>query len=212
VITFWADVNVIHLLVGGVRLKSLRSHLSTSDLARLFADGGRAAGPSPLPQAENDAVVEVERTVNKYGMVSLAGRYLLAAEILGGRRVTIRIEENTLMFLDAESRHLLRTRPNPLIWAKCLQLRGARPAGPPPVPERSPVTVQRRANAFGVIMVTRQAVSLGRLHAGRVVTVHVSDTTLTIDLEEGPRTVHRTTDLPVRNVKVHRPYKVDHVS
>jgi hypothetical protein len=212
VITFWADVNVIHLLVGGVRLKSLRSHLSTSDLARLFADGGRSAGPSPLPQAENDAVVEVERTVNKHGMVSLAGRYLLAAEILGGRRVTIRIEENTLMFLDAESRQLLRVRPNPLIWAKCLQLRGARPAGPPPVPERSPVTVQRRANAFGVIMVTRQRVSLGRLYVGRVVTVHVSDTTLTIDLDEGPRTVHRTTDLAVRNVKAHRPYKVGRVS
>ncbi|MEV4167914.1 IS481 family transposase [Nonomuraea sp. NPDC049709] len=212
VITFWADVNVIHLLVGGVRLKSLRSHLSTSDLARLFADGGRSAGPSPLPQAENDAVVEVERTVNKHGMVSLGGRYLLAAEILGGRRVTIRIEENTLMFLDPDTRQLLRVRPNPLIWAKCLQLRGARPAGPPPVPERSPVTVQRRANAFGVIMVTRQRVALGRLYVGRVVTVHVSDTTLTIDLDEGPRTVHRTTDLPVRNVKAHRPYKVDHVS
>jgi transposase InsO family protein len=212
VITFWADVNVIHLLVGGVRLKSLRSHLSTNDLARLFAGGGRPAGPSPLPQAENDAVVEVERTVNKYGLVSLAGRYLLAAEILGGRRVTIRIEEKTLMFLDPDTRQLLRVRPNPLIWQKCLQLRGARPAGPPPVPERSPVTVQRRANSFGVIMVTRQTVSLGRLYVGRVVTVHVSDTTLTIDLDEGPRTVHRTTDLPVRNVKAHRPYKVDHVS
>ncbi|MBE1589050.1 transposase InsO family protein [Nonomuraea angiospora] len=212
VITFWADVNVIHLLVGGVRLKSLRLHLSTNDLARLFAGGGRPAGPSPLPQAENDAVVEVERTVNKYGLVSLAGRYLLAAEILGGRRVTIRIEEKTLMFLDPDTRQLLRVRPNPLIWAKCLQLRGARPAGPPPVPERSPVTVQRRANSFGVIMVTRQTVSLGRLYVGRVVTVHVSDTTLTIDLDEGPRTVHRTTDLPVRNVKAHRPYKVDHVS
>ncbi|MCA2182983.1 hypothetical protein LDL08_43185 [Nonomuraea glycinis] len=85
-------------------MKSLRSHLSTNDLARLFADGGRAAGrPSPLPQAENDAVVEVERTANKYGMVSLAGRYLLAAEILGGRRVTVRIEENTLMFLDPDT-------------------------------------------------------------------------------------------------------------
>ncbi|SEH00363.1 Transposase InsO and inactivated derivatives [Nonomuraea solani] len=212
VITFWADVNVIHLLVGGVRLKSLRSHLSTNDLARLFAGGGRVAGPSPLPQAENDAVVEVERTVNKYGSVSLAGRYLLAAEILGGRRVTIRIEEKTLMFLDPDTRQLLRTRPNPLIWAKCLQLRGARPAGPPPVPERSPITVQRRANAFGVIMVARQTVSLGRLHVGQVVTVHVSDTTPTIDLDEGPRTVRRTTDLPVRNVKAHRPYKVDHVS
>ena len=172
----------------------------------------QTAGPSPLPQAENDAVVEVERTVNKYGMVSLAGRYLLAAEILGGRRVTIRIEEKTLMFLDGDTRQLLRVRPNPLIWAKCLQLRGARPAGPPPVPERSPVTVQRRANAFGVIMVTRQRISLGRLYVGRVVTVHVSDSTLTIDLDEGPRTVHRTTDLPVRNVKAHRPYKVAHVS
>ncbi|GGP17510.1 hypothetical protein LDL08_43180 [Nonomuraea glycinis] len=70
------------------------------------------------------------------------------------------------------------------------------------MPQRSPITVQRRANAFGVITVTRQAVSLGRLHAGQVVTVPVSDTTLTIDLDEGPRTVHHTTDLPIRNVKV----------
>lgn len=100
-------------------------------------------------------MVEVERTVTNSGLVSLAGRYLLAAEILGGRRVIVRIEENTLMFLDPDTRQLLRVRPNPLIWAKCLQLRGARPAGPPPVPERSPVTVQRRANAFGVIMVTQ---------------------------------------------------------
>ncbi|GAA1681225.1 hypothetical protein GCM10009733_092390 [Nonomuraea maheshkhaliensis] len=94
-----------------------------------FADGGRSAEPWPLPQAENDAVVELERTVTKSGMVSLAGRYLLAAEILGGRRVTIRIEENTLMFLDAESRQLLRVRPNPLTWATCPQLRGAPSAG-----------------------------------------------------------------------------------
>ncbi|MFG1945286.1 hypothetical protein [Nonomuraea sp. NPDC048826] len=36
-------------------MKSLRPHLSTSDLAQLFADGGRSTGPSPLPRAENDA-------------------------------------------------------------------------------------------------------------------------------------------------------------
>ncbi|MEN3536277.1 integrase core domain-containing protein [Microbispora sp. ZYX-F-249] len=212
VLTFWADTDVIHLLAGGVRLKSLRSHLSTADLAALFARGGRAAGPSPLPQAETDAALEVERTVTKYGMVSLGGRYLLAAEILARRRVTIRIEETTLMFLDPDTRELLRTRPNPLIWPKCLLLRGARPAGPPPVLARSPVTVQRRANSFGVIMVCRQTVSLGRRHAGEVVTVHVSDTTFTIDLDEGPRTVRRTTDIPIRNHKAHRPRKVDHVS
>ncbi|MET8049411.1 hypothetical protein ABZU75_17610 [Streptosporangium sp. NPDC005286] len=70
----------------------------------------------------------------------------------------------------------------------------------------------RRANAFGVIMVARQTICLGRLHAGHVVAVHVSDSTLTIDLDEGPRTMHRTTDLPIRNVKAHRPRKVDHVS
>ncbi len=212
VITFWADVDVIHLLSGGVRLKSLRSHLSTSDLAFLFARGGRPAGPSPLPRAETDAALEVERAVNKYGMVSVGGRYLLAAEILAGRRVTIRIEENTLMFLDPDTRELLRTRPNPLAWPACLMLRGARPAGPPPVPAQSPVTVQRRATSFGVIMVARQTVSLGRMHAGQVVTVHVSDTTLTIDLDEGPRTVRRTTDIPIRNHKVHRPRKAGHVS
>ena len=212
VITFWADTDVIHLLAGGVRLKSLRSHLSTADLAALFSRGGRAAGPSPLPQAETDAALEVERTVTKYGMVSLGGRYLLAAEILAGRRVTIRVEENTLMFLDPDTRELLRTRPNPLIWPKCLLLRGARPAGPPPALAQSPVTVQRRANSFGVIMVCRQTVSLGRQHAGEVVTVHVSDTTFTIDLDEGPRTVRRTTDIPIRNHKAHRPREVDHVS
>jgi hypothetical protein len=37
VITFWADTDVIHLLAGGVRLKSSRSHLSTADLATLSA-------------------------------------------------------------------------------------------------------------------------------------------------------------------------------
>ena len=34
-VTFWADHDVIHLLAGGARLKTVRSHLSTADLARL---------------------------------------------------------------------------------------------------------------------------------------------------------------------------------
>jgi hypothetical protein len=40
----------------------------------------------------------VERTVNAAGSVSLAGRQVLAAEILVGGRVGIRIEAATLMF------------------------------------------------------------------------------------------------------------------
>ncbi|SNT64023.1 hypothetical protein SAMN05216276_11097 [Streptosporangium subroseum] len=61
-------------------------------------------------------------------------------------------------------------------------------------------------------MVARQTFSLGRLHAGQVVIVHVSDSTPTIGLDEGPRTVHHTTDLPIRNVKANRPRKTTYVS
>ena len=83
VVTFWASVDVIHLTIGGARVKSVRSHLSTADLARLAAGGGRPAGPPPLPPAEPGAAIEVDRVVSKDGQVSLGGRYTIAAEILG---------------------------------------------------------------------------------------------------------------------------------
>jgi hypothetical protein len=47
---------------------------------------------------------------------------VLAAEILAGRRITIRIDDTTLAFFDPESRQLLRTRP----------------AGPHPDPRSNP--------------------------------------------------------------------------
>ena len=44
-----------------------------------------------------------------------------------------------------------------------------------------------------MIMVCGQKVALGRINAGQTVTVHVSDTTLAIELDHGePRTVRRT--------------------
>src|SRR5262249_57400133 len=100
VITFWADTDVIHLTAGGLRVKSVRSHLSVAGLAKLAATGARPAGPPPLPEAQPGAAIEVERVVSKDGQVHLAGRYVIAAEILGGRRVGVRIEEHTLMFFD----------------------------------------------------------------------------------------------------------------
>ena len=70
----------------------MRSHLSVTDLAVLAATGGRPAGPSPLPlpPAGPGAAVEVDRTVSATGIVSLGQHGVLAAEILGGRRVSIR--------------------------------------------------------------------------------------------------------------------------
>lgn len=58
-------------------------------------------------------------------------------------------------------------------------------------------------------MVVGQKVALGRAHAGRTVTIDVTDTDLTIHGDDGARTVRRTNELPIRNLKANRPRKVD---
>lgn len=107
----------------------------------------------------------------------------------------IRIDDETLSFFDPSSRELLRVRPNPLTSEEVRRLRGLRPAGPPPRPGIEPVRVQRRVSAVGTVMVCRQTVSLGRPYAGQTVTVHVSDTTITVDLDGQIRVIRRTTDV-----------------
>jgi transposase InsO family protein len=211
-VTFWTNHQVIHLLIAGQRIKSLRSHLSSRDLTMLLAHGGRPAGPPPLPPADADsAAIEVDRTVSRSGLISLASRRVLAAEILAGRRVTLRLDGPTMQVLDPDTRELLRTRANPLTSAQAIRLHGARPAGPPPQPTRTPIRVQRRVASNGVIMVAGQTIALGRSHAGQVVTVHASDTTLTIDLGDDITTIRRTTTQPVRSIKAHRPRKPSYV-
>nr|WP_019355171.1 IS481 family transposase [Streptomyces sp. AA1529] len=209
-VTFWADTQVIHLLIAGARIKSARSHLSVADLARLAARGGRAAGPSPLP-AGDAAAFEVDRTVNNHGLVGLGGRQVLAAEILGGRRVSVRIETATLSFFDPSSRELLRVRPNPLTSDEVQRLHGLRPAGPPPGPRTEPVRVQRRVSAVGTVMVCRQVVSLGRTYAGQTVIMHVAESTITVELDGQVQVIQRTNSLPIRNVKANKPHKVSDV-
>jgi transposase InsO family protein len=212
-VTFWADHDTIHLLIAGARVKSLRSHLSARDLELLAARGGRPAGQPPLPPADpGSSAIELDRTVNRSGLVSLAGRHLLAAEILAGRRVTIRLDATTMQVLDPQTRELLRTRPNPLSTGQVRRLQGARPAGPPPQPTPAPIQVQRRVASNGIIMVAGQTIALGRTHAGQVVTVQASDTTLTIDLGDDTTTIRRTTTQPVRSIKAHRPRKAGSVS
>jgi transposase InsO family protein len=202
-VRFWASVDVIHLSIAGARVKSLRSHLSTGDLTQLAHDGASPAGPPPLPAVEpqGGGAIEVDRSVSNAGIVSLAGRQVLAAEILRGRHVTIRIDTATLLFFDPDTRELLRARPNPLTPKQAVRLRGARPAGPPPRPRSEPVSVQRRVSATGTICVCRQTVALGRIHARRTVTVHVCEHTLAIELDDETRTIRRTTTNPVVVIK-----------
>jgi transposase InsO family protein len=213
VVRFWASVDLIHLLIGGTRIKTVRSHLTVTDLAQLVAQGAVNAGPSPLPPVQDGAATEVERVVSRGGTIALGGHILLAAEILAGRKVGIRIEPDTLMFYDLDSHELLRVRPNPLNPTQIARLRGLRPAGPPPRPSTEPVRVQRRASNHGVIMVCGQKVALGRVHAWRTVTIHVSETTLAVELDDGDtRVVRRTTTTTVRNIKPSRPRPVPSIS
>lgn len=149
--------------------------------------------------------------VNNGGLVGLAGRQVLAAEILGGRQVGIRIDDETLSFFDPASRELLRVRPNPLSPDEVQRLRGLRPAGPPPRPSVEPVRVQRRVSATGTVMVCRQVVSLGRTYTGQTVTVHVAESMITVELDGQVRVIQRTTDIPVRHVKANKPREVSDV-
>jgi transposase InsO family protein len=205
-VRFWVSVHLIHLSVGGTKIKSVRSHLTVNDLNKLAADGAVNAGPSPLPPVEPGAAVEVDRVVSRGGTITLGGKVLLAAEILAGRQVGIRIEPDTLMFFDLDNRELLRVRPNPLTPAQVTRLRGNRPAGPPPRPSLEPVRVQRRASNSGIVMVCGQKVALGRLHRWQTVTIAVSDTTLAIELpDQEPKIIRRTTSTAVRNIKAARP-------
>ena len=57
-------------------------------------------------------------------------------------------------------------------------------------------------------MVVGQKIALARINAGQIVTVHVAEDTITIDLGgEDTRTIRRTTTQPVRSIKAHRPRK-----
>jgi hypothetical protein len=86
-----ADAISLHVLLDGARIKTLPSRLGVTELSRLAANGARPAGPSPLP-AGDGAVIEVDRTVNATGLVSLADQQVGVGLHLAGQRVTLRME------------------------------------------------------------------------------------------------------------------------
>jgi transposase InsO family protein len=212
-VRFWASTEVIHLSIGGARVKSVASHLSVADLRNLVAGGAANAGPPPIPTLTPGEAVEVDRVISPGGTFTLGGQVLVGAAILAGREVGIRVEPSTLLLFDLQTRTLLRTRPNPLPAEKILRLRGARPAGPPPRPAQEPVRVQRLADHTGVVSVCGQRVGLGRAYARRTLAILVSDTTLAIELGDGDsHIVRRTTTVPAITIKARSPRTVTTVS
>jgi hypothetical protein len=58
-------------------------------------------------------------------------------------------------------------------------------------------------------MIAWQKIALGRVHAGKTVTIDVTDTTLTVACDDGPRVYQRTNDRPVLWIKAQRPRMPD---
>ena len=75
----------VHVLLDGYRVKTLPFRLDARDLARLAAAGTRPAGPPPLPPASGD-VIKVERTVNASGNVGLGDHMISAGMPLARQR------------------------------------------------------------------------------------------------------------------------------
>jgi transposase InsO family protein len=148
-LTVWADLRSIHLSLDGEVLRTVRSRLVPDDLTHLAMRGARPAGAEPdrpaLRRVNGTAVigpgdaVEIDRTVNKDGVVAIAGSSHLIGFAWAGRRVTLRLDGH-LMHAVIENA-LVGTWPCPLGTDQLGRLIGARtpstPLPPPPLPAGS---------------------------------------------------------------------------
>jgi hypothetical protein len=50
-------------------------------------------------------------------------------------------------------------------------------------------------------------VRLGRTHAGKTLTIDVTETDLTVHCDDGPHTFRSSNDKPITRIKAHRPRK-----
>ncbi|MEU1395610.1 IS481 family transposase [Micromonospora zamorensis] len=205
-VTLWADTTVVHLLVNGVRLKTVPSRLTPTHLRQLLADDGQPAGPPPITTGavQAGAPIEVERLVNATGLISLAGRQHPVGYHFAGRRVTVRLDRGLLQ-ITADG-VLLRSLPNPLTAAEIACIRDARPAGPPPTPASEPMRVERRVTCRGALVIAGQRIHVGNAHAGATLTVEAADTTFRVhDGDQLLLEVPRTTTKAIARFKVRKP-------
>jgi transposase InsO family protein len=178
-ITLWMDSTTVHISLDGVRVKTVPSRLNTADLARLRAQpGSRPAGPPPAPRAAGPLAarlpIQVDRTANAVGVISLAGRSIPIGFQHAGRRVTLRLDGPLLhLIVDGV---LTRTMPAPVPADQRHRIRDARLAGPLPAPPAGPTRVQRKVSSRGGIQVCNQRVQVGMTHARKIVTVEVDQT------------------------------------
>jgi len=199
-VTLWADQISLHVLLDGARLKILPSRLGIAELSRLAANGARPADPCPLP-AGKAAVIEVDRTVNASGVVGLARDQVSVGFQLAGQRVTLRME-GPLMAVIGSDGSLLRTMACPIPAGQRYRLRGARSGRSLPPQPGGPITVQRRVSCRGALMVARQKIHAGMIHAGKTATVICENNHFRVVIDgETAAVVPRTTTSEIHRYK-----------
>lgn len=209
-LTVWANHRSVHFLLDGHLVTTVPSRLRPEDIAYLtMRYGARPAGPEPVPAAlprarSGTAIlaagepVEVERKVQRDGLVGLAGGRYQVGFALAGRTITLRLDGH-LMHAIADNA-LMGTWTCPVPADRLGQIHGARtatsPLPPPPLPTGS-IRAQRKVHASGRFQINGQFIKLGPRHAGNIVTVVIEDTHF--------RILHGEDELAVRPRKNPRP-------
>ncbi len=122
--------------------------------------------------------MEIHRSVNAVGMVSIAGHYHSVGQHFAGRRITLRLETTVAhVIIDGV---LARTIPLTLTPTQRARLQGARPPGPTPLLDQRPARVQRTVSCRGGTQIIGQRVQVGLRYAGQIVTIEVDETTLRV--------------------------------
>jgi hypothetical protein len=145
-------------------------------------------------------VIEVDRTVNASGNVSLGNHMISAGLPLAGQRITLRLDGPVAHILSGGT--LARAVACPLPAEARSRLRGARAgaAQPPRLPE--PLVVTRRVSVRGAIMIGGQRIQVGLAHACKSAEVTVQAGTYQITVEPGSTiTAPRTTSSDIRRHK-----------
>ena len=194
-----AGLDRVHVLLAGHRIKTLPSRLDARDLARLAAAGAGPAGPPPLP-APSGTAIDLERTVNASGNLSVGDHVISAGLPLAGQRVTVRLDGPVAHILSGGV--VLRTVACPVPEHARARLRGARAgtAAPPCLP--GPVQVKRRVSARGTIMIGGQRIQVGLPHAGKIAEITIDTDTYQITVTDGANiTAPRQTSRDIRRHK-----------
>jgi hypothetical protein len=206
-VTVWADQRSVHITADGRHVKTVPSRLTPNQLEQLRMRGARPGGPAPaapaLPRVNGRLAVptrhgvEVDRSVQRDGWIHLAGQNFSVNPDLVGRRITVRLDGHLMHAIDNGA--LVATWPCPIRADQLADIRGARPATallPLASPPSGSIRVRRRVPADGVTMVARQRLRVGRIHAGKVVTVIVEDTHFRVLLDDHELSLHPRTAGP----------------